>query len=178
MASISWNKEVDIIDDNLYYMNELMQDPVAEETLNKWKNWVEDNLGKILSQYTIPDGTIIQAGVWNGDFYSVLKDIFGKERCVGFDIVKYIEDDSVIYSDFRDLKDEYQFPCALFYNGMGNWLYNKKSKTSGLEYAKRNLIQGGLYLDSIHMDTTILKDVEGLNYMATYDDKLIILRKE
>ena len=61
---------------------------------------------------------------------------------------------------------------------MGNWLYNKKSKTSGLEYAKRNLIQGGLYLDSIHMDTTILKDVEGLNYMATYDDKLIILRKE
>ena len=61
MASISWNKEVDIIDDNLYYMNELMQDPVAEETLNKWKNWVEHNLGKILSQYTIPDGTIIQA---------------------------------------------------------------------------------------------------------------------
>ena len=45
MASISWNKEVDIIDDNLYYMNELMQDPVAEETLNKWKDWVEDNLG-------------------------------------------------------------------------------------------------------------------------------------
>jgi len=83
-----------------------------------------------------------------------------------------------ILSISRDLKDEHQFPCALFYNGMGNWLYNKKSKTSGLEYAKRNLIQGGLYLDSIHMDTTILKDVEGLNYMATYDDKLIILRKE
>ena len=178
MGSISWNKNVDIVDDNRYYMNELMQDPEAEMTLNKWRDWVEHNLPEILFQYLIPEGKIIQAGVWNGDFYTILKEIFGGDRCIGFDIVKYIEDDSVIYSDFRDLKDEHQFPCALFYNGMGNWLYNKKSKTSGLEYAKRNLVQGGLYLDSIHMDTTILKDVEGLNYMATYDDRLIILRKE
>ena len=30
MGSISWNKNVDIVDDNRYYMNELMQDPEAE----------------------------------------------------------------------------------------------------------------------------------------------------
>ena len=131
----------------------------------------------MLLEYNIPSGKVVQAGTWNGDMYFVLQEIFGKETCIGFDIEKYINDTSIIYGDFRKIYKDYPIPCCIFYNGLGSWKCNKTSKQAGLDYAIKNLVSGGLYLDVIHKDNTILKDIPELEYCNTYDNKLIILKK-
>jgi hypothetical protein len=166
---------VDFVDQNSRYMDLLYEDnPVI---FNNWAIWINEKLKDVLSEYNIPSGNVVQAGTWNGDMYFVLQEIFGKETCIGFDIEKYLDDTSIIYGDFRKIYKDHSVPCCLFYNGLGSWKYNRTSKQAGLDYAIKNLIPGGLYLDVIHKDNTILKDIPELSYCNTYDNKLIILKK-
>jgi len=164
-----------IIDIDKRYMDKLYK--YEPDVFNKWAMWIKTNLANLLKTYNIPSGKIVQVGTWNGDFYFELQKIFGTERCIGFDIAQYIDDPSIIYGDFREIKNNYSIPCALFYNGLGSWKHNVESKTAGLLWAKENLVSGGLYLDVIHKDLNILKDIEGLQYCNTYDDRLIVLKK-
>lgn len=173
----NWDLSKDIIDQDIRYMDTINKNPDIKRLFDNWAHWVKTNLENILASYAIPKGFIIQAGTWNGDFYNELKKIFGNKRCIGFDIENYIDDPSIIYGDFRKINSSYPFECAVFYNGLGSWDYNKKSKQAGLEYAIKNLVKGGLYLDVIHQNTNILKDIPSLKYCNTYDKKLIILKK-
>jgi hypothetical protein len=166
---------IDFVDQNSRYMDLLYKDnPII---FDNWAIWIKENLKSILSKYNIPSGNIVQAGTWNGDMYFTLQDIFGKENCIGFDIENYIDDDSIIYGDFRKIHKEHPISCSLFYNGLGSWKCNTISKQAGLDYAIQNLVPNGLYLDVIHKDNNILKDIPNLEYCNTYDNKLIILKK-
>jgi len=169
------NSNIDFVDQSTRYMDFLYK----EESLifDKWALWIKENLETTLSTYTIPTGKVVQAGTWNGDMYFVLQKIFGKDCCIGFDIEQYINDSSIIYGDFRKIYNDHPISCCLFYNGLGSWKCNKTSKQAGLDYAIKNLVSGGLYLDVIHKDNTILKDIPELEYCNTYDNKLIILKK-
>ncbi len=172
---LDFTSNIDYVDQNPSYMDELYD--INPEFFEKWFVWIKTNLHKILKMYNVPEGDIIQAGTWNGIVYDEFKKIFGTDRCKGFDIVKYINDNSIIYGDFRKTSLDYNGKCALFYNGLGAWDKNKNSKEAGLEFAKKNLVPGGLYLDVIHHDNSILLDIPELKYCNTYDNKLIILRK-
>lgn len=172
---LDFSSKKDFVDQNTRYMDLLYdQEP---EIFDKWAEWIKTYLKSILSEYHIPKGTVVQAGTWNGDMYFTLQEIFGKENCVGFDIEKYIDDSSIVYGDFRKIHKEFPMQVSVFYNGLGSWKHNKESKQAGLEYALNNLIPGGLYLDVIHGDHTILKNIPQLEHCNTYDDRLIILKK-
>ena len=172
---LNTTNNIDFVDQHPRYMDLLYKEtPVI---FDKWAIWIKTNVELILSEYNIPPGNVVQAGTWNGDMYFTLQQIFGKELCKGFDIEKYIDDSSIIYGDFRKIHNDYPIPCCLFYNGLGSWKCNKKSKQAGLEFAVQNLIPGGLYLDVIHGDNNILKNIPQLEYCNTYDNRLIILKK-
>ena len=175
---LDFNNNIDLIDQCSRYMDLLVNNEEGKTYFDQWAMWIGQNLNIILSNYVIPNGKIIQAGTWNGNVYFELQKIFKKERCIGFDIEKYINDDSIIYGDFRKIHKQYPYTCALFYNGLGSWEYNKKSKSAGLEYAIKNLVPGGLYLDVIHGNKSILTDIPQLEFCQIYDDILLILRKK
>ena len=88
---LNFDSDVDFVDQDVRYMDELYSLQTAR--FDAWKDWVETNLETSLNTYTIPTGNVVQAGTWNGDVYNELKRIYGIDRCVGFDIVEYIEDE-------------------------------------------------------------------------------------
>jgi hypothetical protein len=175
MRHLDYNSDIDFVDQDIRYMDLLYYDDTR--LFENWFIWIKENLYNILKTYEISDKKIIQAGTWNGLVYNEFKNIFGSERCVGFDIETYVADDSIIYGDFRKIQHNFNMECSLFYNGLGSWKKNKTSKQAGLDYALRNLVPGGLYLDVTHQDNSILLDIPELKYCNTYDNKLIILRK-
>lgn len=172
---LNFDSEIDFVDQHSRYMDILYKD--NPKVFDNWAEWIKLNLKNILSKYDLPDGKIVQAGTWNGDMYFVLQEIFGKHNCIGFDIEKYIDDESIIYGDFKLIHKDHNIPCSLFYNGLGNWKHNKNSKQAGLDYALNNLVPNGLYIDVIHGDNDILKNIPTLEYCATYDNKMIICKK-
>tara|TARA_B110000977_G_scaffold97441_1_gene128361 strand:- start:552 stop:1073 length:522 start_codon:yes stop_codon:yes gene_type:complete len=170
---LNFDSDVDFVDQDVRYMDELYSLQTAR--FDAWKDWVETNLETSLNTYTIPTGNVVQAGTWNGDVYNELKRIYGIDRCVGFDIVEYIEDDTIIHGDFRTIHSANNMDCAIFYNGLGVWEHNATSKQAGLDYAIANLVTNGLYLEprTAAMDAA----VTGLEYVELHDSRLAVYRK-
>ena len=178
---LDFDSEVDFVDQNVRYMDELYS--LEGTRFDAWRDWIRANLEDALSSYTSPAGKVIQAGTWNGDFYNELKRIYGNDRCVGFDIVEYIEDDTIIHGDFRTIHSANNMDCAIFYNGLGTWENNVTSKQAGLTYALANLAPGGIYLEPktpLAIETLQAEaglNPDGLRYLGLYSGGLIICRK-
>jgi hypothetical protein len=142
---LNFKSHKDLVDQNTRYMDILYQE--EKELFDRKKTYL-GRIPKLLDTLEIPTGYIIEAGVWKGDIYKIFQSYFGKENCIGFDIEKYIDDDSIIYGDFRNIHGNYNTQCSLFFNGLGSWTNNYSSKLSGLEYAINNLVINGYYFDT------------------------------
>lgn len=142
---LNFKSSKDFVDQNSRYMDILYQ--TEKELFDNKKKYL-GKINNLLNTLEIPNGYIIEAGVWQGDIYKIFQTYFGHHRCIGFDIEKYINDSSIIYGDFRKIHTQYNFKCSLFFNGLGAWKYNRSSKQSGLDYATKNLVIGGYYLDT------------------------------
>ena len=114
--------------------------------------------GKIeymLDSLTVPEiGKVCEAGVWKADIYNKLKNAFGADRCIGFDSYDYLDtsDDSVTIGDFRSIHSDHDQDISLFWNNQGGWDTNGSLKLAGLNYAYRNLVSGGYYIDLMFFD--------------------------
>ena len=169
MKQFDWNSSVDYVDQNTRYMDILNQHPRQIQFFENWTEYVIRSVKHYCSNYIIPNGKIIYAGVWKGEIYRVFQTLY-EDRVMGFDIEKYANDTDVIYGDFRKISKRYQQPCAIFFNGLGHWARNKKSKQAGLKFAVDNLVEGGLYFDNYH--GTPFKTLHPqLKYIDTYRDK-------
>ena len=148
--ALDYNSDVDFPDQDSAYMNTLEVD-YAEEFAAR-KSWLIDSL---LIEYdldvlSVPsNGKIVEIGIWKGHVYEKLKTKYTAERCIGFDIHDYLnnDDSSVVIGDFRTINSSYDQDVALVYNGCGGWDTNSSSKQAGLDYAYRNLVSGGYYID-------------------------------
>ena len=142
---LNFDSNIDFVDQNTRYMDILYNE---KKELFDNKQQRLNQVVSLLPSLDIPLGYIIEAGVWTGDIYKIFQTYFGKERCIGFDIEQYIDDESLIYGDFRNIHSNYNMDCSLFFNGLGSWRNNYSSKLSGLEYAVTNLVINGYYLDT------------------------------
>ena len=145
--ALDFNSDVDFVDQNTHYMDELYA--LDKNRFDNWHIWCIENLETTLDSYTIPAGKTVMAGTWNGNLYKILQSYSGPENCAGFDIVNYYDDahQSIVYGDFRDIHANHNQPVAIFYNGLGTWENNKRSKQAGLDYALANLVPNGIYLE-------------------------------
>lgn len=149
--TLDYTSSVEFVDQDIAYMNVLEVD--FTDQFSKRKAYLIDSgrLDNMLNILPVPlNGKIIEAGIWKGHVYSKLKEIFGTDRCLGFDCYDYLNngDTSVVIKDFRNIGFEFEQDVALFFNGMGGWDTNYTSKRAGLDYSYRNLIPGGFYIDN------------------------------
>lgn len=168
MRQLDLNSSIDYVDQNARYMDALNQHPRQIQFFENWTQYVIRAVKHYCSKHTVPNGKIIYAGVWKGEIYRVFQTLY-EGRVIGFDIEKYSNDTDVIYGDFRKISKRHQQACAIFFNGLGHWDRNKKSKQAGLNFAVSNLVEGGLYFDNYH--NTPFKTIHPqLKYIDTYQN--------
>lgn len=147
---LSWNDEIDVVDEKIDYMNSLIQEDGYDNFFHSYLIWLQENLKDILLPIDYPSDRLIYAGAWNKDFVDVFVDSVRHTELVAFDIFEYYKNNYTKIIDMREIDDrhEYNYSCGVFYNGLGSWIHNRGSKLAGYEYAKRNLLKGGLYIDN------------------------------
>ena len=148
--ALNYLSDVEFADQNTAYMNDLESDYV--EVFADQKAFVEGPaLNNMLDLLTIPEGKIVEAGVWKRYLFSQLVTRFGN-RAKGYDIHQYTDaDDAIVIGDFRTIHSDHAEDVAVFINGMGGWDTNTSSKQAGLDYANSNLVSGGYYIDSKYL---------------------------
>lgn len=153
--ALDYSSSVEFVDQNISFMNDLTADNPAEFALRKAELIDTTKIEDMLATLTVPEtGKICEAGTWKGDVYNKLKTAFGAGRCIGFDCHDYLDtpDASVTIGDFRAIHSEHNQDIALFWNGLGGWDTNTSSKQTGLDYAYRNLVSGGYYIDLLFFE--------------------------
>lgn len=170
--TLNLNSSNDLVDQHTRYMDllEEMDPSTFAERNNRLKH-----LPNILDQLIFLDGYIVEAGVWKGDLYKIFQKYFGKNRCKGFDIEKYIDDPSIIYGDFRKIKDLHPFKSSVFVNGLGTWKNNKLSKIAGLDYAIKNLIVGGYYFDTHYFFEPVIEKTKLFKKVNIKNNNLFVV---
>lgn len=170
MNGLNIESTVDYVDQNIRYMDSLCQNKNQRIYFDNWISHCKEVIDLFCDVSQIPDGKIVYAGVWEGEIYRKFQDIFSpEERVIGFDITKYSNDTNVIYGDFRKIAHEYQYPCSVFFNGLGHWGRNTSSKQAGLDYAIKNLVPDGLYFDNYHRGNIFKSLHPRLEYQGTIE---------
>ena len=179
--ALDFNSGVDFVDQNTRFMDDLYYNSESGKAwFDNWQDWLDTNLSTALSNYTIPAGKVVEAGVFDGRLYSLFQSIFGADRCVGFDIVSYFDDTSgtVIYGDIRQIHADHPMDIAVIYSGLGTWEHQKTSKEAGLQYAINNLVTGGLYLEpKTPRSIERMSQVSELEFLEFNQGRLGIYRK-
>jgi len=116
----------------------------------------------IISKLKIPDdGYIVVLGTNNCVSFNLLCDIYGKDRCVGFDLYNPSENDRVITKDCRLLSDSDDMPIAFCHNDMGSYPKTPNLKIHAQRWASKNVIDGGIFLGRNNLNRAKF-DNEGL----------------
>jgi len=165
---------IDSVDYDKKYMEKVITFDWWE---SKWKNYNDwfCNEAMVYLKSLNPQGTMIFAGVYDGFDYALIKDTFNI-NVIGIDIVNYSPYD-IIVADVRDYLEKCNTEITYFWNGIGPWPWNRKSKQACFNYAKKYLINGGYYIDHIHT----LRDaplIANDNLFDILDDKFFIMRKK
>jgi len=131
----------------------------------------------IISKLSIPkDGYIVVLGTNNCISFNLLCDIYGKERCVGFDLYNPSKNDRVITKDCRLLSDEDNIPIAFCHNDVGNYPKTPDLKIHAQKWASENVISGGVFLGRNNLNRAKFDNealMQGLGFENIYFSDLI-----
>ena len=128
----------------LFYWSEFQcgwsKEPQTERT--QWLSFFKN----IFTQYSIPEkGFFIMLGSFDCEVLDSWCDLFGSQRCIGYDIENPKKHPNVRVQDIRSIESE-SIPSALVWNDCGYWFLNPQTNLSGLKFAIKNVIVGGFYL--------------------------------
>ncbi|MBV1857461.1 MAG: hypothetical protein KUG77_03550 [Nannocystaceae bacterium] len=117
-------------------------------------------------------GQVVEMGVARGINFARLCEMFGAQRCEGFDVVNYPSHPRVRTIDVRTLGTRDDRPIALAWNDLSSWEHSPASKRAGFDFLTRNLVEEGLYVDAdFEPDTIGTLDLRGLELVV--DTRLI-----
>jgi hypothetical protein len=141
------------------------------QSFAQWHNEVHPYLKTQLPKVIPPNGKIVELGVFKGESSEILKNIFGQERYMGVDLHPQCQIEGVQQADVRELADLRDGKAAFVWNDICSWKGSPRSRLSALNWAKRNLVSGGIYMDEgvdaipsdVNYDGLILID-KGQNY--------------
>ena len=148
--ALNYISSVDFIDQDIKCMLEIEVTPDYRKKLSFFELNDEPRT-TLKSLGTLPEGKVVEIGVFRKKIFNVLKELYGEENCFGVDFYPYEDDPNIVIGDWRNIHTDYNMDVALFFNGMGSWLNNKTTKQAGLDYAVNNLVTGGFYIDSQFM---------------------------
>lgn len=113
-----------------------------------WHRQIHPIFERLVPSLGVPaHGVIMEMGVYKGDSFALLTNLFGADRVRGIELVKYIDEPRILNIDVRSLTSEHDMPLAIAWNDVSNWKGSPRSKMAALNYARKNLVLGGLYID-------------------------------
>lgn len=128
-----------------------------------WHAEIHPYIQNKLPQQVPANGKIVELGVFKGESSAVLKSVFGTDRYMGVDLNPYAQIEGVIQADVRELADLGGEKAALVWNDVSTWKGSPRSRLAGLNWAKRNLVKGGVYIDEGAENVPTDADFSGLN---------------
>lgn len=129
----------DKIDKNKSYL--------AGHSFATWHSEIHPYLRVQLRTMVPASGQIVELGVFKGESSQVLKSVFGSERYMGVDLHPYAEIEGVVQADIREMGNLRGESAALVWNDISTWKGSPRSRLAALNWAKRNLQSGGVYID-------------------------------
>jgi len=131
----------------------------------------EDNYGEkyygyeifknILSLYDVPDdGYLVIMGSHNCVSLELLANIYGRDRCIGFDLFNPTNNDMVRILDCNKLGDEHNMPIAFCHNDLGSFPTTPQLKIHGQKWAAKNIVPGGIMLSRNNLNSAKFKSQE------------------
>lgn len=156
--ALDLNSDVDLIDQDSNYMNELVNlttnfdgEKTIGDLLDGYHQWASNNLEEDIDKLNIPnDGDIIVLGIYLGHTFNIIEDIFSHRNVIGIDASDYGNPiENVIYQDVRTLfaNNNFDRPVAVLFDGIGSWHFCPQSKSAAFEFASNNIISNGYYID-------------------------------
>jgi len=108
------------------------------------ENFIKNDLPSHIAKLT---GQIVELGV-HPRCSAELQSQFGIDRYMGVDIVSALDLAGVVHKDVRQLEDLIHGKAVVVWNDVGTWHTAPRSRFAALEWGKRNLQAGGIYIDS------------------------------
>lgn len=128
-----------------------------------WHSEVHPFFQQLVSKDIIPaEGLIVELGSYQGRSLEVLNHLFGAHRVRGCDVYAYTKNPQVIVGDVRSPETLAQLSkAALVWNDVSNWKNSPRSKLAAFEWAKKNLVSGGIYIDDAMKNLPLDLDLSG-----------------
>jgi len=124
-------------------------------------------IDRLVSKLEIPDaGYIVLLGSNRCVSLDLLCEMYGRERCIGYDLFNPMEHDRVITKDCNLLSDEDDLPIAFCHNDMGSFPTTPDLKIHVQKWAARNMIKGGVMLSRNNFNRAKFKSEDYMKSMG------------
>ena len=143
-------------------------------------NSLHELYGQIeLGEIVVPDrGWVIELGVNRCQSFNELCELFGEDRCCGYDLENVTKHPRVRECDIRHL--HITMPIALCVNEIGGWRVTPESRQAGFDWAVTKIVEDGILIE--HSDElaewNLLERLESLGFQkVTGTDYHVVVRK-
>lgn len=122
------------------------------------KYYVNDFYREIVSNLDIPkDGFIVVAGTHKAVSFNVLCDMFGSDRCIGFDLYNPSEHNRVFIKDCLSLSEKDNIPIAFAHNDVGSLSHTPDVKIHAHKWLTGNIVPGGCLMGNNNLNRAKFK---------------------
>jgi hypothetical protein len=122
------------------------------------KYYVNEFYSRIVSKLDIPkSGFIVVAGTNRAVSFEILCDIFGKDRCIGFDLYNPNGHERVVIKDCMLLSKEDDIPIAFAHNDVGSLSHTPDVKIHAHKWLTKNIVPGGYVMGNNNLNRAKFK---------------------
>jgi hypothetical protein len=122
------------------------------------KYYVNDFYREIVSNLDIPkDGFIVVAGTHKAVSFNILCDMFGSDRCIGFDLYNPSEHNRVFIKDCLSLSEKDNIPIAFAHNDVGSLSHTPDVKIHAHKWLTGNIVPGGCLMGNNNLNRAKFK---------------------
>jgi hypothetical protein len=122
------------------------------------KYYVNDFYREIVSNLDIPkDGFIVVAGTHKAVSFNILCDMFGSDRCIGFDLYNPSEHNRVFTKDCLSLSEKDNIPIAFAHNDVGSLSHTPDVKIHAHKWLTGNIVPGGYLMGNNNLNRAKFK---------------------
>ena len=119
---------------------------------------MNDFYREIVSNLDIPkDGFIVVAGTHKAVSFNVLCDMFGSDRCIGFDLYNPSEHNRVFIKDCLSLSEKDNIPIAFAHNDVGSLSHTPDVKIHAHKWLTGNIVPGGYLMGNNNLNRAKFK---------------------
>ncbi len=136
---------------------------LKDTDMSHWHTEAHPFFEELKNKGHVPEqGLIVELGSYQGASLQALNELFGSHRVRGVDIYPYTNSRQIFIGDVRtsNVLQNFQAP-ALVWNDVSNWENSPRSKLAAFEWAKQNLVKGGVYVDDAMKNLPLDLDLSG-----------------